>query len=94
MYSGLSADEFSHGFTKAGYHIEDTTRRFSGAFVKGDGRLRWFGGGSKTLKQSRNPNKKTLVVPVEMWEPQNIKQLSRIREQNGVGGGELRSPKV
>ena len=71
IYSGMSADEFSKGFYKAGYRIGDMLPRFCGAFASGDGRIQWFGAGEG----------KPLVAPIELWEPKNKK----MRDDFGIG---------
>jgi len=78
VYSGLSADEFSHGFTKARYKISDMTDKYCAAYVKGDGRIWWVGGDRPS--EYKVKGKEALIVPIEMWENHNREQ----REKAGM----------
>ena len=78
-YSGLSADEFSYGFYKAGYKITDMTETHCGSFAKGNGRIWWFGGVQKS--PTKIPGKEALVVPIEVWENSNKKHAREITNQ-------------
>ena len=78
VYSGLTADEFSYGFPKAGYRLEDMTDKFCGAFAKGNGAIKWFNG-QVGLTGARDKDKEPIVVPIELWEMQNRALLQSLK---------------